>query len=64
MSISKFNSNGQVGYLKMHGVMNVVGYSEGSMTSPDISVLWRDNGLCVSRGVQSSVQCVIADSGA
>ena len=30
------------------------------MTSPDISVLQRDNDLCVSREVQSSVQCVIA----
>ena len=48
----------------MWGVMNVVGFSGGSVTGPDISVLQRNNGICVSREVQSSVQCVIASSGA
>ena len=56
MTNSKSNSNRQVGYLEMWGVMNVVGFSGGNVTSPDISVPQRQWPVCEHRG---AVQCSV-----
>ena len=42
----------------MWGVMNVVGFSGGGVTSPDISVLQRQRPVCEQRG---AVQCSVCD---
>ena len=63
MTASKPYSNGQVGYLEMWDVMKVVGFRRECDRFRHKYVLQRDNCLCMSREVQSSVQCPVHHCG-